>query len=57
LNLTSDDGLWVVRASGRNLSDELVIISGFSDPFFTGATEATVIPGRTFLMTLERNFN
>jgi hypothetical protein len=41
----------------ERIIEQLVIISGFSDPFFTGATEATVIPGRTFLMTLERNFN
>jgi len=57
LNLTSDDGNWAVRLVGKNLDDELVIISGFSDPFFTGATEATVIAPRHVLLTLERNFN
>ncbi len=57
VSLTSDDGRWAIRAHGRNLGDELVIISGFTDPFFTGATEATVIAPRTGMLSVEYTFH
>ena len=57
LSLESEDGTWAARLHGKNLTDELVIISGFSDPFFTGATEATVMPPRHWMLTVDYRFN
>ena len=57
ISARSDDGRWAVRAHGKNLGDELVIISGFSDPFFSASTEATVIAPRHVVVSLEYNFD
>ena len=56
IRLESSDGKWIARLHGRNLGDKLVIISGFSDPNFSGSSEVTVIPPRTYMATVEYNF-
>ncbi len=57
VSITTADERWTIRAVGKNLGDKLVIISGFSDPFFTGATEATVLTPRTGMLSAEYKFN
>ena len=54
--LNNEQKGWLFSLTGKNLSNELVIISGFSDPGFTGQTEATVLAPRTWLLTAQKSF-
>lgn len=56
LRLENESTGWMVSLSGRNLTNELVIDSGFSDMGFTGNSEATLLPPRTWLLNLGYTF-
>ena len=54
----SSDGDWKLSLFGRNLTDELVFVTGFASPFFFGDDGfiAVLAPPRTYGMELEYNF-
>lgn len=56
LRFINEDNGWTLALEGHNLTDKLVRVSGFSDPFFTGNTEITVAPPRTWLIKAEYAF-
>jgi len=56
IRLENDTNGWMAMLQVRNLTDELVIDSGFADPGFTGNSEATLLPPKTWLFTVGYTF-
>lgn len=56
LRLEHETNGWMAALQVRNLSDEVVVDSGFADPGFTGNSEATLLPPRAWMLTVGYTF-
>ena len=56
IRLEHETNGWMAALQVRNLSDEVVVDSGFADPGFTGNSEATLLPPRSWMVTVGYTF-